>query len=366
MSKAEMIRYLPKLAYKRNSMPLYITYFVTNRCNLSCEHCFYSSQINQTADELSPDEIEQMTKTMGNFPVLLYSGGEPFIRKDLAEITLSFVRNCKINYLSIPTNGTFTKTTVETTDRICELCPGLTVVINFSIDGLEEEHNRIRGSARSFKSALETFEAVKRLKSKHANLRTGFVITFTQSNQDTIEELYDFLKAQAPDSISVNLIRGTPKNPLVKNVDIEKFKALTNRLKEDLDNSSLPGHDEFLAVMGHDKYDMVVRTFEENAYQTVCYASRIAGVIYPDGEVYPCEMFDKSMRIGNVREFGLDFRKLWMSERNREIARQIVKSKCFCTHECNVHCNTAFNTKHFTKIAFRAAARMARKAITRK
>ena len=361
MSKADMVRYLPKLLYKKSSTPIYLTFFVTNRCNLFCEHCFYSAELNQPTQELSLEEIEKMTSSMKPFPVLLYSGGEPFMRKDLAEVTESFARNCKVKYLSIPTNGTFLKPTEEITAKMCELCPDTTIVLNFSVDGLEEEHNRIRGSNKSFTNAMRTFHKMQEYKKKYKNLRTGFVVTFTQTNQDSIEDLYEYLKQQGPDNISVNLIRGTPKDPLVKNIDIEKFKALTARVQQDLEDVTMPGYDEFLASMSYKKYDMVIKTFEDQAFQSMCYASKIAGVLYPNGDVYPCEMLGEDKKIGNIRDFDMNFEKLWTSERNKEIADWIVDTKCFCTHECNVHCNTAFNAKHFTGIAARAAVKKVKK-----
>jgi len=231
----------------------------------------------------------------------------------------------------------------------------MTIVLNFSVDGLEEEHNRIRGGKDTFRKTLETFHHMKKRKADFPNLRTGFVTTFTATNQDHIEDLYEFLRDQGPDSIAINLIRGTPKDPLVKNIDLEKFKKVTNRVKRDLADARLPGYDEFVAALGFNKYDMVIKTYEEQAFQSICYASQIAGVIYPNGDVYPCELLDKSKMIGNLRDFGFNFRDLWFSNRNKEIARWIVDTKCFCTHECNVHCNTAFNAKHFTRVAVDAA-----------
>ncbi|MBE7439937.1 MAG: radical SAM protein [Spirochaetales bacterium] len=355
MSKAGMVKYLPKLVWKKGSMPLYITWFVTNKCNLTCEHCFYSAELNLPTQELTLEEVEKITLSMDNFPVLLYSGGEPFVRKDLAEVTHLFYKNCGVRYLSIPTNGSFLKKTEPIVEKMCALCPDMTIVLNFSVDGLEEEHNRIRGGKDTFRKTLETFHAMKKRKADFPNLRTGFVTTFTATNQDHIEDLYDFLRDQGPDSIAINLIRGTPKDPLVKTIDLEKFKKVTDRVKQDLADSTLPGYDEFVAALGFNKYDMVIKTYEEQAFQSICYASQIAGVIYPNGDVYPCELLDKSKMVGNLRDFDFDFRKLWFSDRNKEIARWIVDTKCFCTHECNVHCNTAFNAKHFTRVAVDAA-----------
>jgi len=356
-----LAKYLPKLISKKGSMPLYITFFVTNRCNLTCEHCFYSAELNKPTQELTLEEVEKMAKSMDPFPVLLYSGGETFLRKDLAEVTHMFYKYNHIKYLGIPTNGTFPKQTQEIAEKMCTLCPGTTIVLNFSIDGLEEEHNRIRGGNNTFRRAIDTFHLMKSLKPKYKNLRVGFITTFTATNQDTIEDLYDYLKMQDPDNISINLIRGTPKNPRVKDIDINKYKKVVAKVKKDLSDITLPGFDEMVASMGQYKYDMVAKTYEEDKFQTICYSSQIAAVIYPNGDVYPCEILDKSKMIGNIRDFDMDFRKLWMSKRNKELADWIVGTKCFCTHECNVHCNTAFNPKHFTKIAAHAAVLKAKK-----
>jgi len=154
MSRTDMVRYLSALFCKTGRRPLYITYFLTNKCNLFCEHCFYATHINQPENELNLDEIRQLTQSPDNLPVLLYSGGESFMRGDLAEITQAFYSNSNIRYLSIPTNGTLLKRTEEMTVKICESCPDLKVVLNFSVDLLEEEHNRIRGGKDTSKIAL--------------------------------------------------------------------------------------------------------------------------------------------------------------------------------------------------------------------
>ncbi len=350
-------------------MPLYITFFVTNRCNLKCEHCFYSSELNLPTQELTLEEIEKMTLTLGEFPILNYSGGEPFLRDDLAEVTHAFYKNNKINYLTIPSNGTYEKRSLETMAKMCELCPKLTITLNFSVDGLEEEHNRIRsggkGGGKLFVTTMKSFHAMKKLRDEkgYTNLKLGFITTFTATNQDTVEDLYQYLKEQGPDNISINLIRGIPKDPLVKNIDIEKFKSVTKKLQADMSDGTLPGFDPYLVAMASYRYDNIIKTYEENKFQSVCYSSQIFCVLYPNGDVYPCELLDKSKMIGNIRDFDFDFQKLWFSEKNKEVADWIVDTKCFCTHECNASCNTSFNAVHFTKIGMRAAGIQVKKLV---
>lgn len=331
-------------------MPIYVTYFVTNKCNLKCQHCFYSTELNQPKKELTLNEINDISKTMGSFLVLLYSGGEPFLRKDLPEITQIFYTKNRIKYLSIPTNGMLLQNTEEIVTKICDLCPKLKVIINYSIDGLEKIHDTIRGVPGAFNNAISTFKHMKSFKQKYPNLKLGFTITLNTLNQNEIFELYDYLKSLSPDNIGVNLVRGTPKNLSLKEVDLKKYVDLNNKIQADLTKGVLPGHGSFLLELAKYKYNFINKIAFENKYISPCYASTLACVIYPDGDVYPCEMLNK--KIGNIRDYNYDFKKLWYSSINKELANWIKNTNCFCTHECNVGCNVTFNIKHLSIIGF--------------
>jgi len=53
---------------------------------------------------------------------------------------------------------------------------------------------------------------------------------------------------------------------------------------------------------------LVLETFENKKYKIPCYAGNISGVMYPEGDVYPCELLGKEHKIGNIRDFELDFK----------------------------------------------------------
>ena len=59
--------------------------FVTSTCNSLCRTCFYWDELNQGRD-LSFAQIESLSRTAPKFHKLWISGGEPFMRKELAEI----------------------------------------------------------------------------------------------------------------------------------------------------------------------------------------------------------------------------------------------------------------------------------------
>ena len=92
------------------SSPVQLTLFVTSRCNIRCKMCFYWEPVeNKSTQEITLEEVEKISKSMPDFFWLLLSGGEAFVREDLAEIVETFYKNNNIKHLTIPTNGTYKK-----------------------------------------------------------------------------------------------------------------------------------------------------------------------------------------------------------------------------------------------------------------
>jgi MoaA/NifB/PqqE/SkfB family radical SAM enzyme len=74
--------------------PLILAYFVTFRCNLKCVYCDYANnKLAQKYKELDTDKsIELLKLCSKDIPSIAFTGGEPLLRNDIAEI----VRHAKI------------------------------------------------------------------------------------------------------------------------------------------------------------------------------------------------------------------------------------------------------------------------------
>ncbi len=59
----------------------------TKACNLRCIHCYYTAHPGPDPDELSTAEARAFIDDLADFgaPVLVFSGGEPFLRDDLRQ-----------------------------------------------------------------------------------------------------------------------------------------------------------------------------------------------------------------------------------------------------------------------------------------
>ncbi|MFA7088385.1 MAG: radical SAM protein, partial [Patescibacteria group bacterium] len=146
-----------------------LIFFVTSRCNSRCRHCFNWRNIGKVVD-LDLIEIEKRAKRLPHFDNLLLSGGEPFLRKDLADLINIFVRNNKIKTVSIPTNGLLTASIIDILEKIL-LIPNINAVnINFSLDGLNDIHDNIRGIEGNFVITMESIKAVSALREKYPRL----------------------------------------------------------------------------------------------------------------------------------------------------------------------------------------------------
>ncbi len=146
----------------------------TNRCNLSCMHCYSKSTLDEV-DTLTTKQIKKTILEMKDNGVkfIIFSGGEPLTRKDLFEIAEFCKENGIITYLS--SNGLyFTKGNVK---RIVDTFN----YVGVSIDGDEPTHDYFRGLKGAFK---ETLKAVQLANATGAKVGIRFTIT-----KDTINSL---------------------------------------------------------------------------------------------------------------------------------------------------------------------------------
>ena len=92
--------------------PVYVQFYVTARCNLTCRQCniIYA---NSDVRECTIDEIQLIAENFARMGVamVLLTGGEPFARQDLAEIIRAF--ESRGVHVRMQTNGFATEAQIE-------------------------------------------------------------------------------------------------------------------------------------------------------------------------------------------------------------------------------------------------------------
>ena len=124
----------------------YLELQITERCNLSCRHCY---QKKKSAKDMP---LELISKILGEFEDMgglrvMVSGGEPLLHKEIQRVLDILSSNSYTFRRVLLTNGTiFIEGVGKAFDEV-----------QISIDGLEEGHDYIRGRG-SFKKAIENLK----------------------------------------------------------------------------------------------------------------------------------------------------------------------------------------------------------------
>jgi len=327
-------------------MPLQLVLFITSRCNMRCDHCFYLEEINDSSrTELSIKQVEALAKELGGLHWVALSGGEPYLRKDLVEIIQAFYKHSRPNIMSHVTNGYYPDRISIMTEKMAASCPKSKVLVIFSLDGLEETHEQIRHSPGSFNRVRESISSVQKHQHEYPNLETGVVITAQDNNREELIPLIEYIESQImPDSIYINLHRDhtQPSNVQVDPLTLKRYQETVAFYENIQAKKKLKGWrllDRLLEGKNKIQKQTIAKIAEENTYQLPCLAGKVSVVIDELGDVYVCELLKDS--IGNITT--QSFNEIWFGERARHLSDSITQSKCFCTHECAMSSSLLFN-----------------------
>lgn len=158
----------------------------TRRCNLHCAHC-YTESLNQFyPGELTTAEGRDLIDDLAGFgvPVVLFSGGEPTTRTDLPTLVSRAIQGGIQPVLS--TNGT-----LLTDSLVSGLWDAGLRRVGISLDGLEETHDKFRGSKGAFQAALDGIR-----RSIQAGMRVSVRVTLTQRNYEDLPGLFELAESE--------------------------------------------------------------------------------------------------------------------------------------------------------------------------
>lgn len=317
---------ITKKKYEDLPSPPFLVLFINSTCNMKCDHCFYWRDLNQK-DDLTKEEIFELSDSLGRVENLNLSGGEPFIRKEFAEICRKFIRDNGVRQIYVPTNGWFTDWTVEKIRDVLQEDALDLFVAELSLDGMPEFHDEFRGLDKAFRHAMETYDALEELQEEDPRLRIHAISTATQINMEEIRDLTTYLYERCPnmDHHNLAIIRGDRKNPSLTGPALEQYKDLYDYIRR------------LWAPREEDRYGSLVepmlqwgkvKTIEEQDQVIPCQAGRLSAVVYANGDVSVCEIHEP---LGNLRE--QPFWEIWDSEEAHQLRESIACKECHCTTE---------------------------------
>jgi len=348
--------------------PVMMTHIVTTRCNYSCSFCSFADTLNNKSDELSLEEIEKTYTTIGDrLNVIVYSGGETTIHKNLPEIIEAAYRLTPVKSVYIISNAWKPDLLFQITHQVMQRCPGLHLTWSLSIEGPKHVNNEIRYTKANtwdaWQNTIDSLEGLKAIRERYGykELDVQLCTVCSPSSVSIMDEWYatvrDVLK---PDKWNLNLMRRSVQMthsdlPTFEarraNAQLEpfeqKYMEITERVRADV----LAGKLKFLYHTENPEdgalksaVDLISqeenrRTLTGEKLQICCQAGGFGAYIGSNGLVSGCEEFANNPAdpkvFGSLRDTNYDFQALWRSEKASAYRKLVNKSsECYgCTLE---------------------------------
>ena len=173
------------LQFSKDKKPV-IVWNCTRSCNLRCIHCYSQSECKSYPGELTTAQAETFLKDIADFkcPVILFSGGEPLMRKDIFDL-IGKAKDLGLRAV-LSTNGTLIDKNAA--KKLKSL--GLSYV-GISLDGMEETNDKFRKHRGAFKKALEGIRNCK-----EEGIKVGLRFTINRHNYRDIPAIMDFVERE--------------------------------------------------------------------------------------------------------------------------------------------------------------------------
>lgn len=156
-------------------VPLFVSWQITQRCNLRCKYCDY--WMGSKEEELSTQEVFKIIDELHDLGTLAisFTGGEPLLRDDIGRV-LDYAK-AKGIATKINTNGLLIPQRMNEIKRIDQ--------VNLSFDGPEEIHDRVRGLG-SYNAMLKAVDVLRANK-----IKVACHATLTKYNLTAIDFILD-------------------------------------------------------------------------------------------------------------------------------------------------------------------------------
>ncbi len=322
------------LQFSKDKKPV-VVWNCTRTCNLKCVHCYSGSKNQKYEGELSTDEGMQLIDQLADFkaPVILFSGGEPFLRPDLFEL-IEYAGSKGLRTV-ISTNGTLISPDVAKRLESLNLS-----YVGVSLDGTEPINDRFRGLQGAYRQAIEGIRNCRK-----NGLKVGLRFTINRRNVGEIDSIFKILEDEdIPRVCFYHLVYSGRGSHLIKEaLDSAETRRAVDLIIDhtvDLHKRGLPK--EVLTVDNHADgvyvYQRLLRENPERAREVLELLKFNAGnssgqgiaCVSWDGTVHP-DQFWRHLELGNVRE--RPFGEIW-TDPNNEILMKIKDKKQHVTGRC--------------------------------
>jgi AdoMet-dependent heme synthase len=308
------LAYSPTGSSDAKFVPLVVSWNVTKRCNLKCSHCYINASNQTPCDELNTEEAKKLIDQISEVsrPLLVLSGGEPLLRKDLFElIRYGTEKGLRIG---VGSNGSLIDASVAK-----DLRAAGAKTVSISLDSRSpERHDDFRGVAGSWQKAITAITALR-----ENGLLVQVNTTVTQQNIGEIDEIMSLAEQIGVENFHLFFLVPTGRGKRITDISPSLYE---NMIKKTFANTAK--HRLNVRPSCAPQFMRIAKDFGLDMRQWIrgCIAGLYYCRVYPNGDITPCPYLP--VKLGNVRE--TTFSQIWF---NSEVFKNLrdfdtLKGKC--------------------------------------
>lgn len=331
--KDELIDYYLRGSHFRIP-PKHLLFITTKRCNSHCIMCNIWRN-KDFSEELSKEEFTQIieNRLFRNLRTITFSGGEPTLRPDLEELVSISLRSLpELEYVGLASNGLAPNLLLRKVARILELlqeAPEVELVVQLSLDSVDETHDKVRGVLGAFDSAKKAIDGLSKLREKDPSVILTLSCVISPANIGGLENLYEFSKENkwgiifSPAIISDYYYKNTGSDVGLSEGDKKKAIMLLNRVIAERKN-----------INSFYYQKVVIPILEGGTRSRKCMMGVDAIVLEADGSIPFC-INAESFSGGNIKQEKPE--EIWYKGVKEILANKEVKRYCSkCAAACGL------------------------------
>lgn len=273
-----------------------VSWMTTNRCNLTCKHCYQDASPDATANELTTDEARELIDGIvrAGFKIMIFSGGEALMRSDIYEL-VSYAASKGLRPV-FGTNGT-----LITTEVAQRLKDAGAAAMGISLDSLDaKKHDEFRGLEGAWETTVAGIRACREV-----GLPFQLHTTVLDWNKDEIVDITDFAVAEGAIAHYVFFLIPVGRGKYINDAALQV--AANERLLCEI-MAKQAEVDIDVKPTCAPQFTRVAKQLEvETRFDRGCLAGLTYCIVSPEGVVRPCAyMLEEA---GSVREQPFD--EIW-------------------------------------------------------
>jgi MoaA/NifB/PqqE/SkfB family radical SAM enzyme len=306
---------------KLQGIPYKLNYAVTYQCNARCKICNiwkkYQLSPQTLKEEMTLEDIDLIFRDF-DLSWLSLTGGEPFLRDDLADITgLAEKHNKHLTLLTLPTNGLLPSKVAQTIDKILEETTIPNVFCSISLDGDEPLHDQLRGVRGIWDKARTCYELLNTIEDDRFCVFIEF--TLSQFNAGRLLDALDSFGVTDFSRVIVTAAHsshfyGTSSEHLHTATSFDQIDAFLSGY----------GYGGIENIIPHIYTRLLKKYLNRDLSSLRCVSGRSSFFLDPYGVLYPC--ITMNTPFGNLKESPLPH--VLQTQNSKSIIQTIRRGKC--------------------------------------